>query len=135
MCIRDSFTGWSIGGGYVFGGHRNYSTGKFKRVTVDNPVTDGGWGALSINARYDTLDLTDEGIEGGELDTFAVGANWWLHKQARLQFNYFNSDATLSGANVGSSLGLQDVYAAAITDPTLTDDTVEGFIVRAQFDF
>ena len=136
VCTEDpSFTGWSIGGGYVFGGKRNYSVGKFKRVTVDNPVTDGGWGALSINARYDTLDLTDEGIEGGELDTFAVGANWWLHKQARLQFNYFNSDATLSGPNVGSSLGLQDVFDGAVIDPTLNDDTVSGFVVRAQFDF
>jgi len=136
VCTEDpSFTGWSIGGGYVFGGKRNYSTGKFKRVTVDNPVTKGGWGALSINARYDSLDLTDEGIEGGDLDTFAVGVNWWLHKQTRIQLNYFNSDATLSGPNVGSSLGLQDVYAAAVTNAALNEDTVDGFVVRLQYDF
>ena len=136
VCTEDpSFTGWSIGGGYVFGGKRNYSVGKFKRVTVDNPVTEGGWGALSINARYDNLDLTDEGIEGGELDTFAVGVNWWLHKQTRIQLNYFNSDATLSGPNVGPSLGLEDVFAAATTNPLLNDDNVSGFIARLQFDF
>ena len=136
VCTEDpSFTGWSIGGGYVFGGKRNYSTGKFKRVTVDNPVTKGGWGALSINARYDSLDLTDEGIQGGDLDTFAVGVNWWLHKQTRLQLNYFNSDATLSGPNTGSSLGLQDVYAAAVTNAALNEDTVDGFVVRLQYDF
>ena len=136
ICTEDpSFTGWSIGGGYVFGGKRNYSVGKFKRVTVDNPVTKGGWGALSINARYDSLDLTDEGIEGGDLDTFAVGVNWWLHKQTRIQLNYFNSDATLSGPNTGPSLGLQDVYAAAVTDAALNDDTVDGFVVRLQYDF
>ncbi|MEP6343586.1 MAG: porin [Maricaulaceae bacterium] len=136
VCTEDpSFNGWSIGGGYVFGGKRNYSVGKFKRVTVDNPVTEGGWGAVSINARYDSLDLTDEGIEGGDLDTFAVGVNWWLHKQTRLQFNYFNSDATLSGPNVGPSLGLQDEFAAAVADATLTDDTVDGFVARLQFDF
>lgn len=136
VCTEDpSFTGWSIGGGYVFGGKRNYSIGKFKRVTVDNPVTQGGWGALSINARYDSLDLTDEGIEGGDLDTFAVGVNWWLHRQTRLQFNYFNSDATLSGVNTGPSLGLQDVYAAAVTNPLLNDDKVDGFVARLQFDF
>jgi len=136
VCTDDpSFTGWSIGGGYVFGGKRNYKVGKFKRVTIDNPVTDGGWGALSVNARYDTLDLSDEGIDGGDIDTFAVGANWWLHKQARLQFNYFNSNATLSGPNVGPSLGLQDVFAAAVTNPLLNEDTVDGFIARLQFDF
>ncbi len=136
VCTDDpSFTGWSIGGGYVFGGKRNYSIGKFKRVTVDNPVTQGGWGALSINARYDSLDLTDEGIEGGDLDTFALGVNWWLHEQTRLQLNYFNSDATLSGPNTGPSLGLQDVYAAAVTNAALNDDTVDGFVARLQFDF
>jgi len=136
VCTEDpSFTGWSIGGGYVFGGKRNYSTGKFKRVTVDNPVTQGGWGALSINARFDSLDLTDEGIQGGDLDTYAVGVNWWLHKQTRLQLNYFNSDATLSGPNVGSSLGLQDVYAAAVTNPLLNEDSVSGFVARLQYDF
>ena len=117
VCTDDpSFSGWSIGGGYVFGGKRNYKIGKFKRVTVDNPVTKGGWGAVSINARYDSLDLTDEVIEGGDLNTFAVGVNWWLHQQTRLQLNYFNSDATLSGVNTGSSLGLQDVYAADVRE-------------------
>ena len=90
---------------------------------------------LSVNARYDTLDLTDEGIDGGDIDTFAVGVNWWLHKQTRIQLNYFNSDATLSGPNVGSSLGLQDVFAAAVTNPLLNEDTVDGFVARLQFDF
>ena len=136
VCTDDpSFNGWSVGGGYFFGGKRNYAVGKFKRPTIDNPVTKGGWGAVSINARYDTLDLNDEGIQGGDIDTFAVGANWWLHKQARIQLNYFNANANLSGPNVGPSLGLQDVYAAAVTNAALTDDTVDGFIARLQFDF
>lgn len=136
VCTDDpSFSAWSLGGGYVFGGERTYSLGKFKRVKVDNPVTKGGWGAVSLNARYDTLDLTDEGIEGGELDTLALGVEWWLHKHTRIQLNYFNSDANLSGVNTGPSVGLQDVYAAAIADATLTEDTVDGFVARLQFDF
>ena len=139
VCTDDpSFTGWSIGGGYVFGGKRNYSLGKFKRVTVDNPVTNGGWGALSINARYDTLDLSDEGVQGGDLDTFAVGVNWWLHKQTRIQLNYFNSDATLSGVNVGPSLGIDSAFApvdGAGALRSFDDDSVDGFVARLQFDF
>lgn len=139
VCTDDpSFTGWSIGGGYVFGGKRNYSLGKFKRVTVDNPVTKGGWGALSINARYDTLDLSDEGVQGGDLDTFAVGVNWWLHKQTRIQLNYFNSDATLSGVNVGPSLGIDSAFApvdGAGALRSFDDDSVDGFVARLQFDF
>ncbi len=130
-----SFNGWSLGGGYVFGGQRNYSTGKFKRVTVDNPVTQGGWGALSVSARYDSLDLTDSGIEGGNIDTFAAGANWWLHKQTRIQLNYFKSEANLFGANVGSSLGVAGEFANAVANDGITEDSVDGFVARLQFDF
>jgi len=142
VCVDDpQFTAWSIGGGYFFGGHRNYKIGKFKRPTIDNPVTKGGWGAVSLNVRYDTLDLTDAGIEGGDLDTFAAGANWWLHKHVRLQFNYFNSDATLSGTNTGPSLGIDGAFGPIQTiDGGLVargfdDDNVSGFITRLQFDF
>jgi len=142
VCLEDpTFDAWSIGGGYFFGGHRNYKIGKFKRPTIDNPVTKGGWGAVSLNVRYDTLDLSDEGIQGGELDTFAAGANWWLHKHVRLQFNYFNSDATLSGANTGPSLGLDGAFNPFQTVGGVQvargfdDDNVDGFIARLQFDF
>ena len=75
------------------------------------------------------------------IDTVAASVNWWLHKQTRLQFSYFNSDATLSGPNVASGeglvngLGLQDVYAAATTNDLLNEDTVDGFVARLQFDF
>jgi len=136
VCTQDpSFNGWSLGAGYVLGGKRGYSVGKFKRPKVENPVTEGGMGLVTLNARYDTIDLNDEGIDGGSLDTFAIGANWWLHKHSRIQLNYFNSDASLSGPNVGSSLGLQDVFAAATTNPNLNEDKVDGFIARLQFDF
>jgi len=136
VCIDDpNFNGWSVGGGYFFGGKRNYKLGKFKRPTIDNPVTKGGWGALSVNARFDSLDLNDAGIQGGNLDTIAVGANWWLHKNVRLQFNVFNASATLSGPAVGPSLGLEPVFAAAVTNPALNEDDVSGFITRLQFDF
>jgi len=142
VCIDDpTFTAWSIGGGYFFGGHRNYKIGKFKRPTIDNPVTEGGWGALHVNARFDRLDQTDEGIDGGELNTFAAGVNWWLHKHVRFQFNYFNTDATLSGTNTGPSLGLDDAFNPIQTIDgvqiarSFDDDNVSGFITRLQLDF
>jgi len=139
VCTDDpSFQAWSIGAGYVFGGKRNYKLGKFKRVTVDNPVTKGGWGALSVNARFDSLDLSDEGIQGGDLDTFAVGVNWWLHKQTRIQLNYFNSNAILSGVNTGGSLGIDNAFAPISVvggARAFDEDTVDGFVARLQFDF
>jgi len=147
VCTEDpSFKAWMVGVGYFFGGKRNYKIGKFKRPTINNPVTKGGWGALSVNARFDRLDQTDAGIDGGNLNTFAAGVNWWLHKQTRLQFNYFNANATLSGVNTGPSLGIDGAFAPIITvendmgvdvttNRAFNDDNVSGFITRLQFDF
>ena len=84
------------------------------------------------------MDLSDEGVQGGDLDTFAVGVNWWLHKQTRIQLNYFNSDATLSGVNVGPSLGIDSAFApvdGAGALRSFDDDSVDGFVARLQFDF
>ncbi len=47
-----------------------------------------GWGAWQIFARYNTIDLNDNGITGGELNSFTLGVNWIWNPQARMQFNY-----------------------------------------------
>jgi phosphate-selective porin OprO/OprP len=47
-----------------------------------------GWGAWQILARYNAIDLNDNGITGGELNSFTLGVNWIWNPQARMQFNY-----------------------------------------------
>ncbi|HTQ38574.1 MAG TPA: porin [Pirellulales bacterium] len=51
-----------------------------------------GWGAWQILARYNTIDLNDNGITGGELNSFTLGLNWIWNAQARMQFNYDFTD-------------------------------------------
>ena len=50
-------------------------------------VDQGGWGALELSARWSSLDLTDGPIDGGELDVYSLGANWWLRPSWYLAFD------------------------------------------------
>ena len=97
--------------GYFFGGRRGYKGGKFVRPTVDAPLGSGGLGAISVVARYDSIDLED-GPYLGTLDTVVLGADWWPTAYTKLRLNYFNADAENGVA-----------------------DSAEGFVARLGFDF
>ena len=97
--------------GVFFGGEKVYKGNKFNRPKVDKPFGQGGYGAASFVARYDSLDLQDA-IYTGKLDTVILGADWWPTRNTRLGINYFNADAENGSADKG-----------------------EGFVARAQFDF
>lgn len=58
------------------------------------------WGALELGVRWSMLDLTDNGVLGGDATNFTVGISWWIRENARLMFNYVNVDAKLSGTLV-----------------------------------
>ena len=94
-----SFDAFSAEIGYIFGGQQGYKGGKLSRTKVDKAVGEGGWGALSIAARYDTLDLSEAPaditgtLNAGEVDTFAVGVNWWTSNYSRIALSYFDIDA------------------------------------------
>lgn len=116
--------------GYFFGGERVYKKGKFDRPKVANPITDGGLGAFSVVARYDSIDLTDGAVDGGALDTIVLGAEWWPTKNTRMALNFFNGDV-----NYGTSTsGLDSVFAAQVAAGT-EDDKVNGIVGRLYFDF
>ena len=47
-----------------------------------------GWGAWQVLARYNAINLNDNGINGGTLDSFTFGVNWIWNPNARMQVNY-----------------------------------------------
>jgi phosphate-selective porin OprO/OprP len=47
-----------------------------------------GTGAWQVGARYNVLDLDDQGINGGILHNFTVGLNWFFNPNTKWQFNY-----------------------------------------------
>lgn len=107
-----NFDAFSAEIGYIIGGKQPYKNGVFKRTKVDKELGAGGLGAVSFVARYDTLDQNDNGIIGGELDTYVAGVNWWMTNHTRIAFNLFRTEAENG-----------------------TRDNAEGLVTRLQLDF
>ncbi|MGI8739085.1 MAG: OprO/OprP family phosphate-selective porin [Gammaproteobacteria bacterium] len=80
------FDGWYVEGGYFLTGEsRPYSPeeGRWKRVTPEGPG-----GAWQVALRYSTIDLTDDGIDGGKQDNVGVALNWYPNYYVRFSANY-----------------------------------------------
>jgi phosphate-selective porin OprO/OprP len=83
---------------FLTGEHRSYNRqlAVFDRVIPNENFfwvdSEGGrcygWGAWQIGARYSALDLNDNGINGGVLQSGTLGINWFMNPNARVQFNY-----------------------------------------------
>jgi phosphate-selective porin OprO/OprP len=83
--------GYNISGSWILTGEmRPYRkrSGIFDPVPVSRPVNNGGWGALELAARYSTIDLVDDFIDGGEMDTYSLGLNWWPSSLVQFSGNY-----------------------------------------------
>ncbi|NPA30122.1 MAG: hypothetical protein GXO33_08065 [Epsilonproteobacteria bacterium] len=110
---RYRFEGWHASiNWFVTGEHRGYNRlrGAVRRVRPLRPVTEGGWGALELSARYSYLDLRDNGIEGGKMGITSLGAIW--HPTRQTQFHLQYSRVRLQGP----------VPAAGIDDGTSRTD-------------
>ncbi len=70
-------------------------------------------GAFELVARYDTIDLNDGTIVGGEMTNIAAGLNWYLNPNARIMFDvvFSNTKDRTTGA-------------------TIVDEDVTSFIMR-----
>jgi phosphate-selective porin OprO and OprP len=103
--------------------HYNPKTAVFERVTPREsfPVVDHcgfrGIGAWQVGARYNYLDLNDQGINGGILHNLTAGLNWFLNPNMKMQFNY---SATHRNAPLLAGAG---------------DGWIHGFGLRVAHDF
>ena len=58
----------------------------------------GDDGALwQVGLRYDTLDLDDGTVQGGRMDTWTAGVNWYLRSNFKLMLNYVRVDSERRG--------------------------------------
>ena len=124
------FDGAYLEAGAMLGGARTYKNGKWDRPKVSRPIGKGGMGALLLSARYDTLDLTDDAVDGGGLDTWSLTADWYLTKYAHIAASAFVADANLGTQTSGLGGEFADLIAAGVQD-----EDVSGIVIRAQFDF
>lgn len=96
-----------FGGGYVSlgwvltGEQRDYNAarGKTGKLAPKTPFAiDGdGRGAWELAARYDTVDLTDGPVSGGEMDSYTVALNWYPTSFTRVMLNYVMNDLDNTG--------------------------------------
>jgi len=101
------------------GDKTGYRNGAYDRIRPVNPVTEGGIGAIQLNARYDRLDLTDGAIIGGTQQAAGLSAVWIPTEYVRFLVNY----------------GHLWIDNAAVLAGTDADYQVDTFGMRAQFDF
>jgi len=101
-----TFNGYHLTGSWaVTGETRAYRkrSGAFDPLPVSRPVNQGGWGALELALRYSRLDLTDEAVDGGEMDILSLGAIWWFSRSAHFALNYRHITLDREGLQGNSS--------------------------------
>jgi phosphate-selective porin OprO/OprP len=80
---------------FLTGEHRPYSKSKavFGRISPSNHYgSEAGSGAWELALRYSNLDLNEELVTGGELQTVTAGVNWYLNPNTKFAFNYIWAD-------------------------------------------
>lgn len=103
--------------GYLLTGETrpyNWKNAVLGRVVPRHSISDGGIGAWELAARWSSIDLSDADVDGGRLDDVTAGLNWYLHANAKFQFNYIH---------------------AFLERPGTSRSNADLFAVRAQFDF
>ncbi len=107
-------------GGYVealyflTGEHQNYDRkeGSFGRVIPKQDYLSeqggcsGGCGAWQVGVRFSFVDLNDKTIQGGQLEDWTFGLNWFLNPNMKIQFNYLVEYRDTPGVPAGWIQGL-----------------------------
>lgn len=107
-------TAWSIGGGWFPTGEKapfSSRTGAWARPKVRRPVTEGGFGAFELAARYDSTDLTNASM-GGRGHNLTLGSNWYFTDWGDLKLNWIrytirNPAGDFPGRDAGSTVVLR----------------------------
>ncbi len=113
-----NFDGYYVEGSWFITGESvNYdpAKGALSKITPKGIVGKGGIGAWQIAARFSSLDLNDEDINGGDEQNMTLGLNWYPNPNMRFMANYINVLDVDGGANDG--------------------DEPSAFVVQAQVEF
>ena len=110
------FDGYYVyGSWFLTGESRNYKADKgvVDIIQPDKPFKprSGGWGAWEIAARFSSLDLSDNTVDGGEIQDVTVGLNWYPNSYIRLLANYVNVLDIEGGAHNNEDLEIFQVRA------------------------
>lgn len=92
--VEPKFDAYTLQAGFFLTGEtRPYKDSFFDRVKPKtNWDGEGGTGAWELVASLSSIDLNDEGIEGGEMDVLVLGLNWYLNPNTRIMLNWNRID-------------------------------------------
>ena len=102
------YHGYQLTTSYIITGEMlsyNRRNGTFGRLRVARAVNAGGWGAWDVYARWSSIDLTSDLNDGGKMNTFSLGVNWWPLSQIQCNINYRYSTLDRFGV-LGKNQGL-----------------------------
>ncbi len=85
-----SFDGYYAQVGWIVTGERHRYSDSSGVFNSPNPRSD--WGAVELTARLSSLDLTEIGATGEQVDDYTIGVNWYLNQNVRLLANYVHSE-------------------------------------------
>jgi len=88
-------------GGYLSGlWNLTGQTWDYKGGEPATKIGDGkGAGMWQLGLRYDVLDLDDDALEGGRMETWTAGVNWYLRSNFKVVFNYVHVDSERAGVD------------------------------------
>ncbi len=82
----ETFNGFYAQAAYLlFGGQQKYST---SRGAFSTPTQGRNWGDVEVALRYDKTDLNGELIQGGSMNGWSAGVNYYANRYLKLQLNY-----------------------------------------------
>ena len=91
--------GWYVQTGYLlFGGKQRYDANGAKYTKIKPGKK---WGDVELCFRYEFVDLNapERNVFGGSAEAYAVGLNWWVNNNVKMQLNwqYNNNDRYANG--------------------------------------
>ncbi len=96
-----------------------YRGGAFDAIKPKRPLGSGGFGAVQLTVRYDYLDLTSAGINGGRQGILGTSLIWVPQERVRFTINY----------------GRTEVRDAAVLQGGSRNYGVDSFGARMQFHY
>lgn len=98
-----TFSGGYVGLSYFLTGEqRSYDQkqGTYGRVKPNKPMHKDGidTGAWELATRYSYVDLNDNNITGGELESYSLGLNWYPNSNTKFMLNYVINDTDANAA-------------------------------------
>jgi phosphate-selective porin OprO and OprP len=105
------FHGWATQASWFLTGEsRPYKpeSATFGRITPKaNFDGEGGPGAWELAARYDALNLNDDGVDGGHLRTMTLGVTWYLNPNTKVMLDWVRTHLVDAGRLYGLEMRFQ----------------------------